>query len=231
MYKNETISVVVPTINEEKNLRMLLPEIRKVAIIDEFIIIDGNSKDETKEVAKQSGFNFFLDNGKGKGAALRIAAEKANSDIIVYIDADGSHSPQDIIPLVKYLVDNKLDLVIGSRTRGGSDELSGTVGNTIRHLGSQVINVIINKRFGVDLTDYHDGFRAIRKDVINKLGLIEDTFTIEQEMAIKSLKKGYKVGEIPTHEYKRMHGQSNINIVKIAPKYFWTTLKYCFFTR
>ena len=229
MYKNETISVVVPSKNEEKNLLVLLPKLKKINMIDEFIVIDGHSKDGTKKAAKKFEVKYSLDNKKGKGAALRIAANKAKSDIIIFIDADCSHNPKDIERLIHCLVNEKMDLVIGSRSKGGSDELSGTLGNTIRRLGSEIINVIINKRFGVKLTDYHNGFRAIRRDVINNLGLKEDTFTIEQEMAIKALKKGYKVGEIPTHEYKRMHGTSNINIVRIAPKYFWTTLKYCFF--
>jgi dolichol-phosphate mannosyltransferase len=117
------------------------------------------------------------------------------------------------------------DLVIGSRMRGGSDELHSSFFEFIRLLGSEVITLIINYRFGVRLTDYQNGLRAIRRDVMNALGTTENIFTIEQEMSIKCLRRGFRVGEVPAHEYRRQAGQSHIVVWKVGWRYVWCLVK------
>ncbi len=105
------------------------------------------------------------DNDHGKGEALRLALAEAEGEIVVFIDADGSHDPQDIPKLVAPIRAGVSDLVIGSRGKGGSDELHGTLEQFIRYSGSQVIMLAINYRWNVRLTDSQNGFRAIRRDV------------------------------------------------------------------
>jgi glycosyltransferase involved in cell wall biosynthesis len=232
MYKNKTVCVITPTKNEEKNLKILLPRIKNIDMIDEVIVVDSYSTDKSRKIAEKYGFKVIFDNRKGKGEALKCGAKNSKSDILIFMDADCSHAPEDIPKMVKHLVDNKLDLVIGSRTTGGSDELSGvTFGNFIRLVGSHIINLIINKRFKAKVTDYHNGFRAIRKKVLDELKLKDDKFAFEQEMGIKCLRRGYKIGEVPAHEYERIHGQSTLSIMKVGPRYVWATIKYCFFSK
>jgi dolichol-phosphate mannosyltransferase len=86
-------------------------------------------------------------------------------------------------------------------------------------MGSLAISLSINYRYGVRLTDYQNGFRAIRTEVGRTIGLTSDITTIEQEMAIKCLRQGYRVIEMPSHEYRRKGGVSKINVLKVGHRY------------
>src|SRR5262245_52111886 len=110
---------------------------------DEVLVIDGHSSDRTRDLAMAHGARVELDGGKGKGEALRRSLEKASGEIVVFIDADGSHDPKDIPALVRDIKAGKADLVIGSRGKGGSDELHGTLEQFIRYSGSQIIMLAI----------------------------------------------------------------------------------------
>jgi dolichol-phosphate mannosyltransferase len=113
-------------------------------------------------------------------------------------------------------------MVIGSRGKGGSDELHGTLEQFIRYVGSQLIMLAINYRWDVRLTDSQNGFRAVRRDVGLKLGLRANLTTIEQEMLMRALKLGYRVDEIPTHEYERKWGTSKVVVWKLWSAYLWS---------
>jgi hypothetical protein len=113
--------------------------------------------------------------------------------------------------------------------RGGSDELHGTISTFIRMVGSDIITMGINYRFGVNITDSQNGFRAIRRTVAQSLGLKENITTIEQEMTIKTLKKGFSILEVPVHEYARLYGKSTIHLRKVWFRYVYSWLKYLFF--
>jgi dolichol-phosphate mannosyltransferase len=215
------VTVTVPARNEERSL----PDILKKALplCDELLVVDGHSRDRTAEIARDFGCRVIQDNGKGKGDAIRCAAQVATGDVIVFMDADGSHDPNDIPKLVEPILRNEADLVIGSRGMGGSDELHGDIEKLMRMVGSDIILIGINWRWKVNLTDSQNGFRAIRTSVIRSLDLKENITTIEQEMTMKALKKGYIVGEVPTHEYARKFGKSNISLKKV-----WFRYVYCF---
>ena len=113
--------------------------------------------------------------------------------------------------------------------RGGSDELHCDVGKFIRMIGSDIITLGINYRFGVALTDSQNGFRALRSELARRLDLKENIHTIEQEMIIKTLKLGCRMSEVPAHEYARKNGDSTINVRKVAHRYVYSWLKYMFF--
>jgi len=112
---------------------------------------------------------------------------------------------------------------------GGSDEAHGDLYKFIRMWGSDIITLGINYRFNVRLTDSQNGFRAIRRDVARALNLKENITTIEQEMVIKTLKKGYRMAEVPAHEYARKYGTSSIKLRKVMFRYVYSWLKYLFF--
>ncbi|MBI4511281.1 MAG: glycosyltransferase family 2 protein [Deltaproteobacteria bacterium] len=217
------ISIVVPARNEHGNLVDLLPEIKRYG--DEHILVDGNSTDGTVELAESHGFTCVKDSGRGKGDAIRTGIATATGGILVFIDADHSHDPGDIPKLVAPILAGTADHVSGSRMRGGSDELHGTAGELLRLYGSTLITLGINLRFGTTLTDSQNGFRAIRRDVAMALDLREDITTIEQEMIVKTLRKGYRLMEVPTHEYRRRHGKSSFQVHKVAVRYVTSWLR------
>src|SRR5437762_1934681 len=103
------ISVVIPTLNEETTLADVIQRCRPFA--DEIIVVDGNSTDHTADIARANGVPFIQQKGRGKGSALRQSSQFARGDILVFIDADGSHMPEDIPKLTEPIKNNKADLV------------------------------------------------------------------------------------------------------------------------
>lgn len=218
------VTLVIPTLNEVEGLAELITACRPWA--DELLVVDGRSTDGTAETARDLGARVVSDNGRGKGDALRVAIDEAAGDVIVFIDADFSHNPSHIPRLVVPILRDEADLVVGSRGRGGSDELHGDLGKFIRRLGSDVITLGINYRFGADLTDVQNGFRAIRTSAARALGLREDITTIEQEMTMRALRLGFRVAEVPAHEYARRFGHSRIRVWRVAPRYVFSWLRH-----
>tara|TARA_B100000929_G_scaffold268820_1_gene237881 strand:+ start:929 stop:1621 length:693 start_codon:yes stop_codon:yes gene_type:complete len=223
---NSKISIVVPTKNEVNTLKDVLEKTKNMT--DDLIVVDGHSTDGTTELAKNLGAKVVLDNGLGKGDALRVGLNEVKNPITVFIDADGSHDPQDIPKLTEPIENDDADLVMGSRMLGGSDELFGDIKEVTRLIGSLVISLSINYRFGKRLTDYQNGFRAIKTEVGKSLNLKSNITTIEQEMAMKCLKYSYRVTEVPTHEYSRRAGVSKIHVLSVSHKYIWSLLSGIF---
>jgi glycosyltransferase involved in cell wall biosynthesis len=217
------ITVVVPAKNEEATLPEVLAELRQK--YDDVLVVDGHSRDRTAEIARAAGARIVLDNGKGKGDAIRCAIPHLEREITVFFDADGSHVVGDIDLVAEPLIKGESDLIIASRMRGGSDELHSSPSEAIRLIGSTIITQFINLRFGVRLTDYQNGFRGIRTEVLRKLELRENITTIEQEMAMKALRLGFRVAEVPSHEFVRRGGVSKINVLKVGHKYVWQMLR------
>jgi glycosyltransferase involved in cell wall biosynthesis len=217
------VSVVIPTKDEEGVIGEIIDAVRPYA--GEILVVDGHSRDRTRAIAVEKGARVVLDKGRGKGDALRRSFAEARHDILVFIDADGSHDPHDIPKLAEPIRRGDADLVIGSRTRGGSDELHGTAEQLLRYIGSQLIMLAINYRWRVRLTDSQNGFRAIRRNVALALDLRSNLTTIEQEMLMRALKHGYRVVEVPTHEFERRWGVSKVSVWRLWYAYLWSVMR------
>ena len=208
----QRVSVVIPAINEERSIAEIIEGCKKVA--DEVLVVDGHSRDRTREISKKLGVKVVLDNKKGKGDGIRVGIREAKYEIIVFIDADGSHDPADIPDLVKPILEGNSDMVIGSRAKGGSDEFKMNIENLIRQVGSDFAATIVNYRWKADLTDIQNGFRALKTSVARDLNLKANDFDIEEEMVMKTLRKKYIISEIKSHEYVRQWGVSKLKTSK-----------------
>ncbi len=202
---------------------------RTRAYAGEVIVVAGRSTDGTPELAAACGAKVIADAGKGKGEAIRCAIPHIRTPITVFIDADGSHDPEDIPLLVEPISADRADHVSGSRLKGGSSELHGGFDEFFRLTGSSFITACINWRFKCRLSESQNGFRAIRTAVLRQLDLVEDSTTIEQEMIIKTLRRGFRMAEVPSHEHPRRHGVSHIRVWRSAPRYVWSLFKYLLF--
>ncbi|MBF0491143.1 MAG: hypothetical protein HQL15_11145, partial [Candidatus Omnitrophica bacterium] len=120
--------------------------------------------------------------------------------------------------------DKDVAMVVGSRFKGGSEELSSSPQEMVRRVGNMLSTFIINTRWRVCLSDTQNGFRAVRRSAALALDLQEDTFAIEQELTMQCLKRRMKIVEIPSFELKRAHGSSHIVFGKMLPVYI-----SCFF--
>lgn len=220
-------TLVIPALNEAQTIGEVIRLSREY--IDDMIVVDGHSRDKTVEIARSLGARIVYDHGKGKGEAIRAVIPHIDKKITVFMDADGSHDPGDIPDLVRPILEDRADHVSGSRLMGGSSELHGGFDECLRLMGSSFITACINHRFGVKLSESQNGFRAIRTEVLRALGLEEDITTIEQEMIIKTLKKGYRMGEVPSHEHKRKAGYPKIDLKRVSFRYVFSMIRYLYF--
>jgi dolichol-phosphate mannosyltransferase len=224
--KARGVSLVIPAKNESRTISDTIKG--GAPFVDEILVVDGHSRDATKELAEKLGCRVVLDGGKGKGDGVRTGIYHATGSVLVFIDGDGSHEPRDIPKLVQPLLDGKADLVIASRVTGGSDETTGSFSRRVRSLGSYLLTLAINLRWHARLTDCQNGFRAIKAAVASELDLREDLHTIEEEMVLKCLQKGYLVTQVPSHEYARKYGASTLDLKRTWHRFVWCLLKHSF---
>ena len=196
---------------------------------EQVFVMVGESTDGTFERAAESGATALHDGRRGKGEAIRRAIPLIQTPVTVFLDADGSHDPEDIPLLVEPILSGDADHVTASRLRGGSSELHGGFDEFFRLAGSSFITACINRRFGCRLSDSQNGFRALRTSVLQQLDLRENGTTIEQEMIIKTLRRGLRIAEVPSHEHPRAHGRSHISVWRSAPRYGYSLVRYLFF--
>ena len=154
------VSVCIPAKDEAETIEEIITRCRPHA--DELFVVDGHSKDATRDLADALEVPVYLDAGRGKGCAVREAIARTTGDILVTIDADMSFDPEDIPALVAPVANGEADYSTGSRMRGGSDELHGDFDKFLRMMGQDIITLGINYRFGVRLTDSQSGFRGLR---------------------------------------------------------------------
>ncbi|MFW6137502.1 MAG: glycosyltransferase family 2 protein [Candidatus Aminicenantaceae bacterium] len=208
----QNICVIIPTKNEEGTIGEILDRTRQYT--PHILVVEGHSGDNTLAEIKKRKIPYVFDNKKGKGDALKTGVRHSRGDIIVFMDADGSHEISDIPKLVHPIQTEKADMVIASRILGGSDELHGTFNKFIRNTGNNFLAVLVNKKYKTELSDIENGFRAIRRDVFESIKLNSDGFTIEQEMVLRCLKQGFRVEEVASHEYARKSGYSKLHTLQ-----------------
>ncbi|MFH1225441.1 MAG: glycosyltransferase family 2 protein [Candidatus Diapherotrites archaeon] len=202
-----SVSIIIPTLNEEKNLPLLVKRIPR-GVASEIIVVDGHSSDGTVAVAKKLGLRTVMQEGKGLGNAYRTGAKAAKGELIVILDADGSHMPEDI-PLLLKKANEGFDLVVGSRLKGGVQSKDMTF---FRLYANYLIAFTMRLLFSVPLTDPWMGFRAINRKKFLALATSAPGQEVDLEIEIKAKKNGMRIAEVATFEPQRIHGSSKFNV-------------------
>ena len=201
------VSVVIPTLNEERNVAWVLE--RLPDLVDEVILVDGRSIDRTIEIARavRPDINVVLETQPGKGAALRAGFAAARGDYIVMIDADGSMDPGEIERFVDAL-QSGCDFVKGSRfaTGGGTADMS-----RIRKLGNDALRTAVNVLYRTNFTDLCYGFIGFRRERLSALRLGSQGFEIETEMIVRAVMASLRISEVASFEAERRYGESNLS--------------------
>lgn len=218
------VSVVMPTLNEESNLPYVLE--RLPSGLHEVIMVDGHSVDNTQAVARRlrPDVRIVLQTRKGKGNALACGFAAATGDVVAMVDADGSADPSEIPQFVEALV-NGADFAKGTRFAhgGGSDDIT-----RLRRLGNGLLTGLANLLFGRRYTDLCYGFNVFWRNHVPILELDAvtvdvdarpprlwgDGFEIETLIHLRVAAAGLTVAEVPSHEHSRIHGSSNLNVVR-----------------
>ena len=204
------VSVVIPVLNEAPNLPHVFESLPAWA--DEIILVDGGSTDETITVARRllSDVKVIVQPGMGKGDALLAGFAECSGDIIVTIDGDGSTDGRELIRFVSALAAGA-DFVKGSRfvNGGGSDDLTFS-----RRLGNRLFSVLVNRMFGTHFSDLCYGYNAFWSRHLPALGIDCTGFEVEALMHIRAAVAGLNIQEVPSFERARIHGASNLRIVR-----------------
>jgi len=187
--------VGIPAFNEEKNIAAIITKLADIT--DTIIVCNDGSSDLTSDIAEKMGA-FVINHEKnlGYGAAIRsifLKAKELDGDILVTFDADGQHRIEDIEKVTKPIIDQEVDLVIGSRFLDESEKEVPRY----RKVGIKVITKITNSSIKEQLTDSQSGFRAYSKKVLNELNLSELGMGISTEILIKASSKNFRITEVP----------------------------------
>jgi len=201
--KEPKVSIVIPTLNEEANVGIVLCQLPEV---HEIIIVDGHSKDDTVKIAKKFKTKIIYEDKPGKGLALIKGMKAATGDIIIMMDADCSHRVSEFGLLIEG-IKSGYDVCMGSRfiQGGGTADMP-----FYRKIGNKMFVLMVNIFWGMNYSDLCYGYRSLRRDVIDKLDLKSTGFGIETEISIKCAKRKLKVLEIPSYEKLRESGDGKL---------------------
>jgi glycosyltransferase involved in cell wall biosynthesis len=218
-----SVSVVIPTLNEADNLRLLLPTIP--GWVSEVIIVDGRSTDETVRVAEAFArgrdVSIVMESRKGKGVALRAGFHAARSDIIVALDADCSMHPCEILLLTAALMAGA-DFAKGSRfiQGGGTADMS-----RFRSVGNWGLMQIVNVLYGGSFSDLCYGYFAFWRRHLSVIDPTCDGFEVETFIKLQALKANLRIAEVPSFETLRVHGASNLRAIPDGLRVLRTILR------
>jgi glycosyltransferase involved in cell wall biosynthesis len=200
------VSVVIPTLNEARNLPHVLAELP--SCVHEVVIVDGLSTDGTPEVAARvcPEAKIVFQTERGKGAALQAGFEAATGDILVMMDADGSADPDEIPAFVEALL-HGADFAKGTRFRegGGSSDIT-----RLRAMGNHVLSGTVNVLFRTKYSDLCYGYNAFWRHCLPAMSVDCAGFEVETLINIRIARAGLAIAEVPSFERDRMFGQSNL---------------------
>jgi glycosyltransferase involved in cell wall biosynthesis len=215
-----TVSVVIPTYNEARNIAWVL---RRLPAVDEVILVDGRSTDATVAVARaiRPDIRVVFETTPGKGAALRAGFTAARGDLVLMIDADGSMNPAEIERFIQLLSAGH-QFVKGSRFLPGG----GTTDMTpLRRLGNHALMTVANILYGRRFSDLCYGYCGFERQSLLALGLDADGFEIETQICVRAAKAGLRTAEVPSFESPRMNGESNLNTFRDGWRVLMTILR------
>ena len=223
------ISIVIPAYNEEKSLGTVIKRTRKTLqnLLNpyEIVVVDDGSTDRTSFVANEKDVVVVRNHKNcGKGDALKIGFSYCKGDIIVTMDADGSNQPEELPQLIRPILKDEFDVVIGSRFKGSIE--NGAI-KSMNLIGNRIFNLMIFFLSRKRLTDALSGFRAMKREALSNLNTMSVGYEIEAEMTIELVKKGFTMGEVPINCAKPIGRVSMLNTFQDGLKIMKTIFKTC----
>ncbi len=222
------LSVVIPCFNELGTIVTVVAAVKASPVQDlEIIIVDDYSTDGTREILThiESLVDrvIYHDRNRGKGAALRTGIAAATGDIVIVQDADLEYDPQEYPVMIKPILDNKADVVFGSRFAGGQ---AHRVVYYWHMVGNQFLTMLSNIFTNINLTDMEVCYKAFRREIIQSIKLEENRFGFEPEVTAKVAKKGCRIYEVGISYYGRTYKEGKKIGWKDGVQAIYCILKY-----
>ena len=206
MYRDKTISLVIPCYNEEEGLRHLLPKIPDV--VDEVLIVDNASTDSTARVARELGARVVEEKIKGYGRAYKSGFMHATGDIIITMDGDGTYPPESITLLLYILFEEDVDFISALRWRSKSLKSK----SPIRIFGNIILSFTMAVLYFCFVVDSQTGMWVFKKTILSKIKLTSNGMALSEEIKIEAFSnKNIKALEIPIYNGERV-GTSKLNL-------------------
>lgn len=214
------VSILMPALNEAKNLNVLLPELKTIlnSIFKnyEIIIVDGGSKDESAEVAKANGCVFTKQRFPGFGGALKTGFCQAKGEYVITMDADLSHGPEFIERI--WSKKDMADIIVASRYISSSSVEMPMV----RYILSRILNILFTFGLSLPVKDISSNFRLYRRDILEGIRISSSNYDVLEEILLKLLAEGYTIYEVPFVYRPRPYGKSHVKLFKFAISYLKT---------
>ncbi len=229
----KTISILIPVYNEVAFLERILEKVMAqdfCGLEKEIVMVDDGSTDGTRDILKtyedKAPYKvYYHDRNQGKGAALRTSFQYATGDIWVIQDADMEYDPKDYPELIQLILEQRADVVYGSRLSGGK---SVRAFNILHYFGNKLLTLITNILYNTTLTDMETCYKAFRADVVKSITIKSNRFDFEPEITAKVLKQGYRIYESPISYFGRNFDEGKKITWVDGLSALWTLVKYRF---
>ncbi len=215
------LSIIIPAYNEEKVIGQVVNQIQSVinelGFKYEILVVDDGSGDRTANLAREAGARVIQHpENIGNGAAIKTGIRKAKGNVIVMLDSDGQHPPEDIPRLLEKL--GPYDMVVGARTKTSDTDLR-------RDFGNKIYNALASYVCGRKIEDLTSGFRAIKADTAKKfVYLLPNKFSYPTTITLAVLRSGLSLAYVPI-EGKRRIGKSKIKLVRDGMRFLMIILR------
>lgn len=204
------VCILVPTLNEAATIGQLIKDFRKEGFSN-ILVIDGNSRDGTGEIAEAEGARVVMQTGKGKGQAMIQAFGLIESSYVIMVDGDGTYLAREARFLLEPVFEGRADHVIGNRL----ENYSPGAFTKLNLMGNRLINMFFDIAYGVKLKDILSGYRAFTLESVRELELNKTGFEIETEISVECILKKQRVEEVPiTYLPRSEKGATKLNPVK-----------------
>jgi glycosyltransferase involved in cell wall biosynthesis len=209
--KNYKIAVLIPCYNEESTVGRVIHDFKIQLPGVEIYVFDNNSSDNTAEEASNSGAIVIYEKRQGKGNVIRSMFRKIDADVYIMVDGDGTYPAGKVHDLIKPIIEENADMVIGSRLHARSKSHF----KPMNLIGNKLFLFFLNKIFRVNITDLLSGYRAFNRRIVKNLPVLSRGFEVETELTVKSIERGYRILEVPVNLSSRTEGsKSKIRIFR-----------------